>query len=206
MGLFSAIVSFGAGYVAGMRVGDKPVAAARDALDKARGSTSSLTSRASELASRATGAMTTSSSSAATIDVRAIREVMTSALETVDVEDSLRDAATMMDRSDIGSVIVTDGGSIAGIITDRDIALRGASAGLDPTSTAVRIAMTSAPVTVQPTATVQEAIDVMREHDVRRVPVVESDRPIGVVSLADLAMSPQARTLLADLSTAPPNN
>lgn len=206
MGLFSAIVSFGAGYVAGMRVGDKPVAAARDALDKARGSASSLTSRASELASRATGAMTTSSSSAVTIDVRAIREVMTSALETVDVEDSLRDAATMMDRSDIGSVIVTDGGSIAGIITDRDIALRGAGAGLDPTSTAVRIAMTSAPVTVQPTATVQEAIDVMREHDVRRVPVVESDRPIGVVSLADLAMSPQARTLLADLSTAPPNN
>jgi CBS domain-containing protein len=66
--------------------------------------------------------------------------------------------------------------------------------------------MTRSPVTILPTATVQEAIDVMRAHDVRRVPVVESDRPIGVISLADLSMSSQARSLLADISNAPPNN
>ena len=150
--------------------------------------------------------MTSGSSASGTIDVRDVREVMTATPQTVDVEDTLRDAAALMDRSDIGSVIVTDGGSIAGIVTDRDIALRGAGAGLDPSNSAVRLAMTPAPATVQPTATVQETIDVMRAHDVRRVPVVESGRPIGIVSLADLATTPQARSLLADISTAPPNN
>jgi len=204
MGLISTVVSFGAGYVAGMRVGDKPVVAAREAMERARGKASVLTSRASELTGRATGA--SGSSSQGTIDIRDVREVMTSVPETVTIDDSLRDAAALMDRADIGSVVVTDEGSIAGIITDRDIALRGAGAGLDPTSTAVRVAMTPAPVTVAPTATVQEAIDVMRAHDVRRVPVVEGDRAIGIVSLADLAMSPQARALLAEISAAPPNN
>jgi CBS domain-containing protein len=203
MGLISTIVSFGAGYVAGMRVGDKPVIAARDAVDRARGRASSLTS---DLTARATGALTSGSRSEGTIDVRDIREVMTSAPETITVDDSLRDAASLMERAEIGSVIVTDAGSIAGIITDRDIALRGAGAGLDPSSTSVRVAMTPAPISVSPTATVQEAVDVMRAHDVRRVPVVESDRPIGIVALADLAMTPQARALLADISTAPPNN
>ena len=206
MGLISTIVSFGAGYVAGMRVGDKPVLAAREAMDRVRGRASSITSRASELTGRATGAMTSGSSSKGTVDVRDVREVMTAAPETVTVDDSLRDAASLMERAEIGSVIVTDAGSIAGIITDRDIALRGAGAGLDPTSTMVRVAMTPAPITVSPTATVQEAVDVMRAHDVRRVPVVESDRPIGIVSLADLAMTSQARALLADISAAPPNN
>jgi CBS domain-containing protein len=206
MGLISTVVSFGAGYVAGMKVGDKPVVAAREAMERARGKASVLTSRGSELTGRATGAMTSGSSSQGPIDIRDVREVMTSVPETVTIDDSLRDAASLMDRADIGSVVVTDEGSIAGIITDRDIALRGAGAGLDPTSTAVRVAMTPAPVTVSPTATVQEAIDVMRAHDVRRVPVVEADRPIGIVSLADLAMSPQARALLADISAAPPNN
>ena len=206
MGVISTIVSFGAGYVAGMRVGDKPLVAARGAMDRARGRASSITSRASDLLGRPTGAMTSGSSSELTIDVRDVREVMTAAPETVTIEDSLRDAASLMDRAEIGSVIVTDAGSIAGIITDRDIALRGAGAGLDPSSTTVRVAMTPSPITVAPTATVQEAVDVMRAHDVRRVPVVESDRPIGIVSLADLAMTSQARALLADISTAPPNN
>jgi CBS domain-containing protein len=203
MGVISTIISFGAGYVAGMRIGDKPMVSAREALDEARGRASSITSRASDLMGRPAGA---TSSSAETIDVRDVREVMTSAPETVTIDDSLRDAASVMGRAEIGSVIVTDAGAIAGIITDRDIALRGAGAGLDPSSTKVRVAMTPSPVTVSPTSTVQEAVDVMRAHDVRRVPVVESDRPIGILSLADLAMTSQARALLADISTAPPNN
>jgi CBS domain-containing protein len=141
-----------------------------------------------------------------TIDVREIRQVMTAAPESVQATSTLRDAAMVMDRANIGSVIVTDGSTIAGIVTDRDIALRGAGAGLDPTTTSVRTAMTPSPITVEPTASVQEAIDVMRAHDVRRVPVVEGGRPIGVVSLGDLSSTPQARELLADISTAPPNN
>jgi len=204
MGLFSTIVSFGAGYVAGMRIGDRPVTAARDAVGRARETASTVAARASS----ATGGLRGSAGtpSAGTIDVRDVREVMTAAPETVDVQATLRDAAQLMERSDIGSVIVTDSETIAGIVTDRDLALRGVGAGLDPSTTPVSRAMTTSPVTISPTATVQEAIDVMRAHDVRRVPVVESDRPVGVVALADLARSTQARALLADLSAAPPNN
>jgi CBS domain-containing protein len=196
MGLLGTLVSFGAGYVAGMRIGDRPVVAARGAVDQAR-------SRASEMRARTLGAI--GGGRAGTIDVRSVRDVMTTAPETIDVGASLRDAATIMRREDIGSVIVTENDAIAGIVTDRDIALRAVAAGRDP-STTVADVMTRSPATIEPTATVQEAIEVMREHDVRRVPVAEGGRAIGVVSLGDVSMISEARSVLADISTAPPNN
>ena len=201
MGVFGTIVSFGAGYVAGMRIGDKPVVAARQAVDRAR-SGGSMTQKTSQMNDVAMSAM----SGGGTIDIREVREIMTEAPETIDVSVTLRQAAGIMQRRDIGDVIVTEAGNVAGIVTDRDIVVRCVATGCDPLTTRVVDAMTRSPVTILPTATVQEAIDVMRAQDVRRVPVVESDRPIGVFSLADLSMSSQARSLLADISTAPPNN
>jgi CBS domain-containing protein len=201
MGLVTSLISFGAGYAAGMRLGDRPIVAARDAMGQARERAGSASPLASRLMGSSGGA-----GRDGTIDVRDVREVMTATPETVDVGASLRDAAALMDEDDIGSVIVTEDGTIAGIITDRDIAVRGVASGADPKTQKVRDAMTPSPVTVQPTATVQEAIDVMRHHDVRRVPVVEGGRPIGVVALADLAITSQARSLLEDISSAPPNN
>jgi|tagenome__1003787_1003787.scaffolds.fasta_scaffold20856951_1 CBS domain-containing protein len=202
MGVFGTVVSFGAGYVAGMRIGDKPVMAARRGVDQMRSKASTITQQATQMKERAMGTI----GGATDIDLREVRELMSSAPETVDVSATIVDAAGLMQREDIGNVIVTQAGNVAGIVTDRDIAVRCVAAGHDPATTKVTDAMTASPVTVRPTATVQEAIDTMRQNDVRRLPVVESGRPIGVVSLGDLTMSSQARSLLADISSAPPNN
>src|SRR5215218_5559687 len=93
------------------------------------------------------------------IDLREVRELMSSAPETVDVSATLRDAAGLMQGEDIGNVIVTEAGNVAGIVTDRDIAVRCVASGRDPSTTKVSDAMTASPVTIRPTATVQEAID-----------------------------------------------
>jgi CBS domain-containing protein len=177
MGLFGTLISFGAGYAAGMKFGDKPVRAVRNAKD------------------------------GGSIDVRTVREVMSGAPETVTPETTLTDAAKVMDRADIGDVLVIDGtGQLRGIVTDRDIAIRAVAEGRDPNTTTVGEVMTPTVETISSNATVQEAIQKMRERDIRRLPVVEGGSPIGVVSLGDLAMSAGSRSVLADLSTAPPNN
>ena len=204
MGLFGTLIGFGAGYVAGMRLGDKPVTAVRDAMGQAKERATTVASQASETASRTMGAV--ESALPSSVDVRSVREVMTPAPKTVEVSATLADAARIMEKEDIGSVIVTESGKVAGIVTDRDIAIRAIAVGKDPSTTKASEAMTRSPVTIEPTATVQEAIDVMRRRDVRRVPVVEDGRPVGVVSLADVAATSQARSVLADISAAPPNN
>jgi CBS domain-containing protein len=200
MGLFGTLISFGAGYVAGMKFGDKPVKAVRNARDEARDKASSLAQTASSWRSKAMG-------DGGSIDVRTVREVMSGAPETVTPETTLADAAKVMDRADIGDVLVVDGtGQLRGIVTDRDIAIRAVAEGRDPNTTTVGEVMTPTVETIPSTATVQEAIATMRRHDIRRLPVVDGGGPIGVVSLGDLAMSPESRSVLADLSTAPPNN
>lgn len=201
MGLFGTLISFGAGYAAGMKFGDKPVNAFRNVKEEARDKASTLAQTASDLRSRAMG------EGGGTIDVRTVREVMSAALETVTPDTSLADAAKVMDRADIGDVLIVDGtDQLRGIVTDRDIAIRAVAEGRDPNSTTVEEIMTPAVETISSSATVREAIETMRRHDIRRLPVVDGGSPIGVVSLGDLAMSPGSQSVLADLSTAPPNN
>lgn len=200
MGLFGTVLAFGAGYAAGMKIGDRPVTMVRTAKEEARARASSLASTASSIRSRAMRA-------GSTIDVRSVREVMSRAPEMVTPETTLAEAAMMMQRGNIGDVLVADdGGQLRGIVTDRDIAIRAVAEGRDPLSTPVREAMTPTVETISPSASVQEATELMRRHDVRRLPVVEGGMPIGIVSLGDLAMSRQAQSILADISTAPPNN
>lgn len=200
MGLFGTLISFGAGYAAGMKFGDKPVNAIRNAKEDARQKASTLAQTASGLRSRAMGG-------GSTIDVRTVREVMSATPETVTPETSLADAAKVMERADIGDVLIVDGtGQLRGIVTDRDIAIRAVAEGRDPNTTAVEEIMTPTVETISSSATVREAIETMRLHDIRRLPVVDGGSPIGVVSLGDLAMSPGSQSVLADLSTAPPNN
>ena len=201
MGLFGTLISFGAGYAAGMKFGDKPVNAFRSVKEEARDKASTLAQTASDLRSRAMG------DGGSTIDVRTVREVMSAAPETVTPDTSLADAAKVMDRADIGDVLVVDGtDQLRGIVTDRDIAIRAVAEGRDPNTTTVEEIMTPTVETISSSATVREAIETMRRHDIRRLPVVDGGSPIGVVSLGDLAMSPGSQSVLADLSTAPPNN
>jgi CBS domain-containing protein len=201
MGLFGTLISFGAGYAAGMKFGDKPVNAFRSVKEEARDKASTLAQTASDLRSRAMG------EGGSTIDVRTVREVMTATPETVMPDTSLADAAKVMDRADIGDVLIVDGtAQLRGIVTDRDIAIRAVAEGRDPNTSTVEEIMTPTVETISSSATVREAIETMRRHDIRRLPVVDGGSPIGVVSLGDLAMSPGSQSVLADLSTAPPNN
>ena len=210
MGLFTTTLALGAGYYAGMKLGDRPVRAARDAKDQMRGRAEAVGTQASDLRTRASEAARAVRSRLAvgdaTLDVRAVREVMSAAPETVDIETSIREAAEKMRVADIGNVIVTEDGQVRGILTDRDIAVRAVSEGRDPDAAKVGDIMTPSPVMIGPSESVKAAIDLMHQHDIRRLPVVKSGRPVGVVALADVSMSPRVQPLLADISTAPPNN
>lgn len=201
MGMLATLVAFGVGYAAGMKIGDKPVRAVRSAAVEARMRASTLVGTAGSIRSRAMRI-----GMGSTIDVRNVREVMSALPETVTPETTLAEAAMTMKRADIGDVLVVDATrQLRGIVTDRDIAVRAVAEGRDPVSTPVGEAMTTTVQTISPAATAQEAIDLMRRHDVRRLPVVEGGMPIGIVSLGDLATSWKARAALADISAAPPN-
>ena len=137
---------------------------------------------------------------------QSINEVMTRDPITVDKQTTLAEVAKHMRDSDIGSLIVTDEGSAAGIVTDRDIVVRAVADGQDPTSTTVGQVATPNAVTLTPDQSVDDAIDVVREHNVRRVPVVQDGRPVGIVSIGDLAIERDKHSALADLSSSPANN
>ena len=200
MGIASGILGFGLGYAAGMKWGDRPIKTVQSTASSARKGATSISAAADRFRSKAEG------SRQRTLDVREVREVMTAAPETVTPKTTLAEAAKLMERLDIGDVLVVEGEQLRGIVTDRDIAVRGVARGLDPSTAKVRDVFTPNAVSISPTDSVQQGIHLMRDHDVRRLPVVESGRAIGIVSLGDLAASREASRLLADISTAPPNN
>jgi CBS domain-containing protein len=137
---------------------------------------------------------------------RTVEEIMTRDPRTVNASDTLVDAARVMNEADIGDVIVVDNGDVHGIVTDRDIVVRGVAEGRDPQSTSVGDVCTSGIETIEPSASVDDALGKMRQADIRRLPVVESGRPVGIVSLGDLAVEREPDSTLADISAASPDN
>jgi CBS domain-containing protein len=136
-----------------------------------------------------------------------VRDVMTRDPATCSTDDSLVDAAKTMRDGDFGAVIVTQGDSVHGILTDRDIVVRAVADGKDVTSTTVGDVCTPNPATLSPDDDISDAIARMREQDVRRLPVVDDDgSPVGIVSLGDLAVERDEDSALADISAASPNN
>ncbi|MEA2246382.1 MAG: hypothetical protein QOH46_911, partial [Solirubrobacteraceae bacterium] len=108
--------------------------------------------------------------------------------------------------SDVGSLIVVENGSVAGIVTDRDIVVRAVADGRDPSSARVSEVATMNPTTLTVDHTVEDAIRIMREQDIRRIPVVQDGRPAAIVSLGDLAIERDTDSVLADIASEPPNN
>jgi CBS domain-containing protein len=193
MGIIGNAISFGAGYALGAKKGYEPVK--RGARRVGAVVSDAVTDRIPALGSFG--------SADGLVDVRQVREVMTAAPQTIEAKGTLSEAARMMRDGNIGDVIVTDGGRPIGIVTDRDIAVAIAD-GHDPATTQGREVIGDL-VTVTPTDTVKEAMRRMRDYDIRRVPVVESGRVIGIVSLGDVSGLPGAAAVLADVSNAPPN-
>jgi CBS domain-containing protein len=131
---------------------------------------------------------------------------MTTNICQVDLDTSLVEVARAMRDNGVGDVLVTDGGQMRGIVTDRDIVVRAIADGLDPTRETADTVFSGADlVTISPGASLEDAARLMRERAVRRVPVVDGGRPVGIVSIGDLAMERDDQSALADISAAPPN-
>lgn len=132
-----------------------------------------------------------------------VRDAMEPQVVTVDGDDPVREAARRMRAADIGDVIVIDRGTVAGILTDRDIVVRVIAPERDPAVTTARQVASGDVVTVSPDTRVQEAAALMREHGVRRLPVVEDGVLVGVVALADIAVEREPESVLAAIAAAP---
>jgi CBS domain-containing protein len=137
---------------------------------------------------------------------QSIREIMTADPRTVESGATVAEAAREMRDGDVGSVVVVENGTVAGIVTDRDIAVRVVAQGLDPDATRVSEVATMRPVTLTVDQSVDDAIRLVREQDVRRIIVVQDDRAAGIVSLGDLAIERDTDSALADIASEPPNN
>ena len=119
---------------------------------------------------------------------KGIREVMTSNPRTIEADKPVADAAKLMRDEDVGLAPIVEGDRLVGALTDRDIAIRVVAEGKDPASTPVREVASTDVVTVDPDQDLDEALNLMAQHQVRRIPVVEQDgRLVGVVAQADVA-------------------
>jgi CBS domain-containing protein len=134
-----------------------------------------------------------------------VREVMTRKPVALQAGTTLEEAARAMRDHDIGDVVVLQDDSVRGIVTDRDIAVRAVAEGRDPSSSVLAEICSRRMVTISPDEPVDRAITLMREHAVRRLPVVENGRPIGIVSLGDLAVERDPESVLGHISAADPN-
>jgi len=134
-----------------------------------------------------------------------LREVMTTNPATLDAAAAVADAARMMRDRDVGAVLVTDSGAIRGIVTDRDLVVRVLADGRDPATTRLSEIASLEIESLPPTATVEEAVDLMMKRALRRIPVVEHDRPVGIVAIGDLAVARDPKSALGQISAADPN-
>jgi len=136
---------------------------------------------------------------------KTVQDVMTPDPITLPLSASLIDAAKTMRDVGIGDVVVVDGDEVLGIVTDRDIVVRGIADGLEPQSTTLLDICSRELTTVSPEDHVGTAVRLMRENAIRRLPVVARGRPVGIVTLGDLAVEQDRGSALADVSAAPPN-
>ncbi|MGC4893033.1 CBS domain-containing protein [Micromonospora sp. DT31] len=135
-----------------------------------------------------------------------VADFMTTRLVTMDGNDTLIAAAQEMRDSAIGDVVVTDGDDVVGIVTDRDITVRGVAENMDPTVTRLNEITTRDVVTVSQYDDVVAAADLMRTYAVRRLPVIDDGRLVGLISMGDLAVEREPQSVLADISADDPNN
>jgi CBS domain-containing protein len=123
-----------------------------------------------------------------------VREIMTSgSLATATLDTTLEEIANMMKAEDVGAIpVLDDDDKLAGIITDRDIVVRAIAEGEDPTECTAEDILSEQLHTIEPDADLQEAINLMSQHQIRRLPVVEEDQVIGIISLGDVSVKSQA--------------
>lgn len=122
-----------------------------------------------------------------------IREIMTPDAQCVGPEDTLVDAASLMRQLDVGVLPVCAGEDVIGMLTDRDIAIRAVADARDPATTKVREVMSPGTLSVFDDQEVDEAIQLMEQHQIRRAPVMNREnRLVGIITLGDIAVDASA--------------
>jgi CBS domain-containing protein len=116
-----------------------------------------------------------------------IKEVMTRDVRACEPNATVADAAKVMAQEDVGPVPIVEDGRLVGIVTDRDIVVRVVAESRDPNATTVREIASTELVTVSPDDALDDALNRLAERQVRRLPVVEGDRLVGIVAQADIA-------------------
>lgn len=134
-----------------------------------------------------------------------VADIMTRNPSTIELERPVAEAAELMRDSNAGSIIALDHGSVAGILTDRDIVVRILAEHQDPEQTPVRAACSGDIETVAPDTSLDQAVQLMRSKAIRRLPVVEGGNAVGILSLGDLAMEKDEQSALGDISSARSN-
>lgn len=123
-----------------------------------------------------------------------IREIMSTEIKKATPDNTLIDIAAMMRDEEIGALPVVQDGELRGIVTDRDIVVRAIAEGKDPSTTTVQEVLSEEVESVEPDGDIEEAADVMAAHQVRRLPVVEDGKLIGMVSLGDISVKHEEGT------------
>jgi CBS domain-containing protein len=117
-----------------------------------------------------------------------VRDVMTSNPRSIEPSTTVTEAARLMKTEDVGSLPIVDGDQLVGVVTDRDIVIRVVAEGKDPQSTTVGEIASRDLVTVDPEQDLDEALRLMAQHQVRRLPVAEEDgKLVGILAQADVA-------------------
>ena len=137
---------------------------------------------------------------------RKMRDIMSPAPVCMAPGESVAAAARAMKQHGIGTVLVLTGGRLSGLVTDRDITVRVLAENRDPRSTTIGDICSSELAVLGPDDDVEQAIRLVRERAVRRIPVLADGKPVGVVSIGDLALEQDATSALSGLSSAPPSS
>ncbi|WP_031548103.1 CBS domain-containing protein [Salinicoccus luteus] len=116
-----------------------------------------------------------------------VREIMTTEVETCGPETTIQEVASKMMELDVGSIPVTEDGNLRGIITDRDLVIRGIASQFSLETPVNRI-LSSDNVTGTPDMDVEEAANLMAQEQIRRLPIIEDNRVAGIISLGDVAV------------------
>jgi CBS domain-containing protein len=131
---------------------------------------------------------------------------MTKSVQTLQTNATVAEAARVMRDGHIGDIVVTNGKVPIGIVTDRDVVVRVVAEGKSPEATVVGDICTPEILALEPSASVGDAVRLMTEQKIRRVPVVKNGEAIGILSLGDLARAEDPTSALGTISAAPPTS
>lgn len=118
-----------------------------------------------------------------------VRHAMTESPQTISPELNAQDAAAMMKSEDVGVLPIVQDGRLVGLVTDRDLTLRVLAERKNPMEVKVGEIATRSPVTVTPDTRLSEARDLMKDHQIRRLPVMKGEELVGILSLGDIAFA-----------------